>query len=268
MTPLEFLQTHSVFRREEFVAACYGSASSGGPAAARALQHHLRTGRLIRIRRGLYAVARQVRSGPALLPSSFQIAAKAAPDAILAYRTALEYLGLGYSLTGGHTFLTATKANAFQFNGVRYRPQCFPVALDTEEKRLTGVESRDDGLLAVRVTGLERTMVDLLDRPDLAGGWEEFWRSLAGAGYVDTSVILRHVRNLRNSTTAARVGWFLEAQQGEWLIPDQVLTDLEHLAPAVPVYLERSRREPGKLLRRWNLIVPERVLRREWEEVA
>jgi hypothetical protein len=34
------------------------------------------------------------------------------------------------------------------------------------------------------------------------------------------------------------------------------------------MYLERGKRESGKLLARWNLVVPERVLNRPWAEVA
>lgn len=31
--------------------------------------------------------------------------------------------------------------------------------------------------MELRVASLERTLVDVLDRPDLAGSWEEVWRS-------------------------------------------------------------------------------------------
>ena len=41
----------------------------------------------------------------------------------------------------------------------------------------------------------------------------------------------------------------------------------EHV-PSQPMYLERGKRETGKLLKRWNLVVPERVLNRTWAEVA
>jgi hypothetical protein len=34
------------------------------------------------------------------------------------------------------------------------------------------------------------------------------------------------------------------------------------------MYLERGKRESGKLLTRWNLVVPERVVNRTWAEVA
>ena len=42
------------------------------------------------------------------------------------------------------------------------------------------METLDRQGLPIRVTGLERTLVDVLDRPALAGGWEEAWRSWEG----------------------------------------------------------------------------------------
>jgi hypothetical protein len=35
-----------------------------------------------------------------------------------------------------------------------------------------------------------------------------------------------------------------------------------------PQYFERRHRKGGKMLPRWNLIVPEKVLTRAWAEVA
>ena len=35
-----------------------------------------------------------------------------------------------------------------------------------------------------------------------------------------------------------------------------------------PMYLERGKRESGRLLTRWNLVVPERMENRTWAEVT
>ena len=43
---------------------------------------------------------------------------------------------------------------------------------------MSGVESHHRHDVDVRVTGYERTLVNVLDRPDLTGSWEEIWRSL------------------------------------------------------------------------------------------
>ena len=62
----------------------------------------------------------------------------------------------------------------------------------------------------MRVTGLERTLVDVLDRPDLTGSWEEIWRSLESLEFFDIEQVIEYVLLLENATTAAKVGFFLE----------------------------------------------------------
>jgi len=50
------------------------------------------------------------------------------------------------------------------------------------------------------------------------------------------------------------------------MVEPHYLDVLRELAPAQPRYLD-ARRERGKLLAGWNLVVPERVLARSWAEV-
>ncbi|OGA43455.1 MAG: hypothetical protein A3G24_12650 [Betaproteobacteria bacterium RIFCSPLOWO2_12_FULL_62_13] len=67
----------------------------------------------------------------------------------------------------------------------------------------------------MRATTLERTLVDVFARPDLAGGWEEIWRSLETVEFFDLDVVVQYVLLLENATTAAKVGFFLEQHQGK-----------------------------------------------------
>lgn len=269
MKPSDFFHHHRVFSHEEFRAACYSSKPDSNRAAERSLTYHLHGGRLLRIRRGLYLVLDKGADAnlAATGANSFAIASRVAPDAVLAYHTALEFLGHAYALRNDRVVLTTSGAGAFQFGGMEYLPVGFPASLDSEEKRLLGVETHKISGMTIRVTGLERTLVDLLDKPRLAGGWEEIWRSFETAGFIDTEIVLQHVHALGNKTTAARVGWFLEEHQEEWMIPDSVLVELERLSPRSPVYITRSHRSGGKLKSRWNLVVPEDVIQRRWQEV-
>ena len=119
----------------------------------------------------------------------------------------------------------------------------------------------------VRVTSLERTLVDAVDRPDLAGGWEEVWRSLASIEFLDVDRVVAYALQLDNATTIARVGFVLSQHRDTWMITDRQLQPLRDRRPKRPHYLDRSRRESGRLVKDWNLVVPPDVLDRTWGEV-
>ena len=108
--------------------------------------------------------------------------------------------------------------------------------------------------LEVRSTTLERTLVDVLDRPDLAGGMEEVWRSLASVEALDFAALTQYAELVERPLLTARLGYLLEAHARRWLTPPKLLSALEAKRPAGPVYLDR--RQPGRLARRWNLVVP------------
>ena len=119
----------------------------------------------------------------------------------------------------------------------------------------------------VRVTTLERTLVDVMDRPDLAGGWEEIWRSLGMVEFFDLDAVVYLALALGRAITVARVGLFLDQHSDALMVEPRRLERLREHVPKQPRYLDASR-EPGRLVRPWNLIVPERILERRWTEVA
>jgi predicted transcriptional regulator of viral defense system len=53
-----------------------------------------------------------------------------------------------------------------------------PPALAAKGEEMWGVIRRNRSGVDLRITILERTLVDVLDRPDLSGSLEEIWRSL------------------------------------------------------------------------------------------
>ncbi len=121
--------------------------------------------------------------------------------------------------------------------------------------------------MEVRVTSLERTMVDVLNRPDLAGGWEEIWRSLESVEFFDLDKVVQYTVLLGNATTAAKVGFFLEQHHEHLMVEEKHLKPLRDIRPLQPHYLDRDRRKSGHLVSEWNLVVPREVLERTWAEV-
>ncbi|RMF74233.1 MAG: transcriptional regulator, partial [Alphaproteobacteria bacterium] len=197
----------------------------------------------------------------------YLLATKLSPDAVVAYHAALQFHGKAYSVWRRFHYLTCRRARRFSFRDMEFVPVQAPLALRALPDLGGGVVETRHGGGVVRVTTLERTLVDVLDAPDKAGGWEEIWRSLEMVEFFDLDAVVEYVLKLDSALTAARVGFFLEQHKDALMVEDQHLDALRRLAPRQPRYLD-SAREPGRLVSPWNLVVPQRVLERAWQEVA
>ncbi len=265
MTVLDFLAAHPVFTRLEFGTFLQQKGVGSARTAESHLLRHLASGRIGRVKRGVYFAAGPGETADRTSLDFLLLASRLTPDAVLAYHTALEAHGYAQSLFERLFFLTASKAKPVAFRGRHFVPVVPSARLRRKKKAFvfcTEVERRG---LPCRVTTVERTLVDVLDRPDLAGGLEEAWRSLAGIPMFDLEVVVEYVRLCGQGTLAAKVGLFLEQHQEALGVPTEILERLRRMRPRQPHYLDRRFR--GRLASGWNLIVPSPILSREWEAV-
>jgi predicted transcriptional regulator of viral defense system len=268
MKPVDYLAAHPVFRFEEFAAAHREGTDRKPATSVAALKQHVRAGNLLSVRRGLYVVVPRGQTPDAVVVDPCVLAGHLAPDAVVAYHGALQFHGKAHSLSRRVPFLTRTRTKPFVYCGSEFVPVPVPAPLRALPDLGGGiVEKARDGV-SVHVTTLERTLVDVLDRPRHGGGWEEIWRSLESVEFFDVDAVTDYVFKLDSAVAVAKVGFYLEQHREELMVEDRHLDRLRERAPSRPMYLERGVREPGKLLPRWNLVVPERVLDRSWAEVA
>ena len=120
----------------------------------------------------------------------------------------------------------------------------------------------------VRVTTLERTLVDVLDRPDISGSWEEIWRSLESVEFFDLTQVIDYVLLLNNATTTSKVGFYLEQHREALMVEEPHLQQLKALRPKQPHYMDRKNRSSASMIPQWNLVVPQEVIERAWAEVV
>lgn len=263
----EFFRTHPVFTADEFAAHLSLRGEAGARAGEAALAYHHRAGHLVRVRRGLYAAIPRG-ANPATHPvDPFLVAGRATPDAVLSYRTALEFHGRAYSLSRQFIYSSRRPVVPFDFRASHFRGARHPEALVRSSCEDFGVMTAERLGLQVRVTSLERTLVDVLDRRHLTGSWEEIWRSLESVEFFDLDMVVKYTRLLGNATTAAKVGFWLEQHRERLMVEKRHLEALGRLRPRRPHYLERGKRRPGRLVPRWNLVVPREIIDRSWGEV-
>ena len=134
-------------------------------------------------------------------------------------------------------------------------------------KEMFGVTSHKRSGVELRVTNLERTFVDVLDRPDLTGSWEEIWRSLESVEFFDLDQVVEYVLLLENATTAAKVGFFLEQHKENLMVDDAPLNTLRSMRPRQPHYFVRGKRKACRWVSDWNLMIPVDILNKSWGEV-
>jgi predicted transcriptional regulator of viral defense system len=263
----EFLSRHAVFTVEE-LDRFLSQRGSGNPNTRRSLlTYYRKQGRIIPIRRGLYATI-PVGDDPTLSSvDPYLIVAKMTPDAVLAYHTALSFYGKAYSVHMRLHYVSASKSMPLIFQGHEFICAPVPPALQAKGEEMFGVTWRNRLGVALRVTSFERTLVDVLDRPDLTGSWEEIWRSLESVEFFDLDQLIAYVLLLENATTAAKVGFFLEQHREALMVEDVHLKTLQRLRPRQPHYFVRRKRENCRWFGDWNLMIPMEILNRSWEEV-
>ncbi len=258
MTADQFLTSHRIFTRQELAAALRARGVTASTVSSH-LSRWVRLQRITPVKRGLFVRNDDASTGRGPAPDYLALASRMAPDAALAYHTALEAHGLAQSAFERLTFATWTSTRALEFQGRSFVPVRPRAPLRHADRGERWIERRDRAGMEVRVTTIERTVVDVLDRFDLAGGPHEAWRSLAAVRALDPVDLEAYVRTLGSATLAAKAGYYLESRQEDLVIPAPTLERLEAASPRVPVYMDRALR--GRVVRRWSLIVPEDLLR-------
>ena len=252
-TVAAFTATQPVFRVEDFVAAHAGAGDRSPATSLTLLKRGVASGRYLHLRRGLYAVVQ-----PGVLPETTAVdplllACAHTPDAVVAFHAALEFHGRAHSTWSRVHVWTRHRSKPWTWRGVEVVPV---LAAGGVEAVLPGSVTRPHAGGIVRVTTVERTLVDVLDQPDKGGGWEEILRSLGMIEFGDVDAVVADAISRGRALTAARVGWALGLQKAEWHVEGGHLESLRQLRPLSPTYLDSSR-VPGRLDGAWNLIIPE-----------
>lgn len=209
--------------------------------ASQALTHLAENGYFERVRQRLW-----VRSGaPA---DRYRVGARVTSPYAFAYGTALALHGAAAADRSELLITSPRRFGSFEYHGVLYR-RALPWAEDGRMRVSIGPEF-------VWVTSRERTLVECVRVPANAGGPSELMRAASALGRLDPDAILGWVEHYAEANLAARVGFFLETLG---LGEEKVLAELERRRPRARVYLERGRRG-GRLVPRWNTIVPEHLL--------
>ena len=255
-----FFSATPVFTRADYARAV-GRAPADKTVTAM-LSQHVKAGNIKRIARGLYASVPKHADAATWWVDRFLLASRLRPEAVIGYHSALELHGYAYTaefdvqaIAPGEPGLFKTKEFSCRF--VRPTTPLGPESITTVDRLGQ----------AVAVTTLERTVADLFDRPDLAGGAEEVLKSLDLVRYLDPAKVVDYIELLDNRSLASVSGWWLEKRRAALGVADDVLARLRTRLPRSKHYALGA--EPGHavLVEPWRVLLPTQAVDAAFEGV-
>ena len=259
-----FFSEHPVFRRAEYAAAV--GRRPGDKVVTAMLAQHLKAGNIQRIAREVFASVPQHAKARGWTADRFLAASRLRPDGVVAYHSALELHGYAYSEWNEVQVVTAGEPGTYKATGFVCRFVNPPRGSSGPQSTLVdGVTTVDRLGLDVRVTTVERTIADLFDRHELAGGAEELFNSLDLVMRVDADALVQHTRARGNAAATGALGFWLEREREQLAVPERVLGELRTLAPAGLRYALGAKPGSGKTAKGWNVILPADVVERRFE---
>lgn len=222
-----------------------------------ALYHLRRTGWIVPLRRGLYAISSSV---PGVSPThEFEIAMTLVQPAAISHWSALHHHGLTDQVPRSVFVLTTTGATVPRLTGAKGRRRQeesgYPVLgvtyrfIRVKPQRFFGVEKNWVGEARVSITDPERTLIDGLTAPQYCGDIAEVLHAFeVRRPELDLERIIRYALRL-DEATAKRLGWVLEKQG----IDPAKLESLRQVPVKSYRYLDAAGPLQGPYNRRWMI---------------
>lgn len=227
----------------EMVAQLTGNTNT----AEKTVQRLLKQGLIERVRRNLYVTINLVDYEPTA--SKYQIGSQVTQTAVISHHAALEYYGYANQVYHTITVSSKTRFQSFEFYGITYERNSYLSELGT-------VLTKDH----VRIMDIERTIVDCLYTPNLAGGVEEIIRCFRMIPFVNEKKLLAYIKLFPNKAFCQRTGFILEMFQESLGLSTEIFTYLESQISRKNVsYLDSSNKTNCSFQKRWQLLVPEDV---------
>lgn len=163
-------------------------------------------GKIVKLKGGLYATVNPIEKD--IYVNRFEIATALHEGAYCAYHTALEYYGLATQVYYDVHVVTEKRYSPMVIEGLEY--QFF-------QNEYNGgiIETKQN--TQIRITELERTIIDCLDHLLLSGGLEEVFMALTMINYCDEDKLLKHLSGYGKKIIYKKAGYLFSVLKPSYL---------------------------------------------------
>jgi len=230
-----------LLRLQCFTRADVVSLTGSEKAADSLLTSYRKRGLIDLVRRGLWVVLGLSDGQP--VASRYRIASAVNADACVSHHSAFEYHGLANQVFFETYISTGARFSPFTFDNVTYQ--------NIASRLSAGVVVQPDG---VRVTDLERTVLDSINDVEKVAGLEEFLACLALVPYLDSGKLLGYLACYGKQVMYQKTGFLLSFYAEQLRLPESFFAAcLSHLGKGVRYLSHGSAQEYDPT---WRLVVP------------
>ena len=152
--------------------------------------------------------------------------------------------------------LSRERLRTFVHDEIVYRTIRLQTSGPRDPRNTRGIVEAERQGLTLRVCTRERAFADCLDRLDLTRGLQAFAEELMDARGLDPDALVQHALDNGSRIAAARLVLLME-QNRELRRAHAAMERLARLRPLTPTVFDPAEREGGRLVPRWNAIIPE-----------
>jgi Predicted transcriptional regulator len=217
-------------------------------AAKELLRRYKQQGLISQVRRNLYVATDLVTKTSSA--SKYEIGSQINNSSYLSYHAALEYHGLAHQVFYEMQISSKERFNNFEYNGISY--------VYSESKSDAGVITPPADTL-IRVTDLERTVLDCINQIDRSGGLEEMIECFALITYLNENKLLDYLKLFNKQAIYQKTGFLLSHFQKEMKLSDVFFKFCKSKIGKSIRYLT-DRQESNIYFNEWQLYAPDNIL--------
>ena len=200
-----------------------------------------------KVRSNLYALIDP--STNDIYSTKFEIASKISDSSFVCYHSALEYYGIANQVFSNVLVGSLTKFNSFVFNDNEFI--CKHVK---DIKFVNNIVNE-----GIRVSSLEKTIIDCVDNIDLAGGIEEVLNALEQIKYVNENKLLEILKDINKMFLYQKIGFLFELYNNQLDLSNEFFAECKSNTSKKVNYFMQYEFKDTELNEKWNLIVPKNI---------
>ena len=210
------------------------------------LLNRIKSNKIKKVRNGLYVSLDQA---GCITSTKFEIASKITNDSYVSYHSALEYYGCANQVFNSVIVSSSSRFNNFEFESIDYIGKVSKNYIDVVYTIQSGI----------RISSLERTIVDCIDNINLAGGIEEVLNALEQTKFLNETKLLNILESYNQVLLYQKVGYILEQYKEQLNISDNFFSECKSKLTNQVKYFLKNEFKDIEYNPVWKLMAPKNL---------